>query len=233
MSADEPHLPVIELSCVYHIGTLNPADRGRPGRSLEAHMLSVSLDPEAWIRIARLGGNPIHALSLAQRPARFLDIHAVLDDPALSSTIEQWAVEKEYAYPGTLWRGWFFDDELDCHCCLIFPDEAAAREEFRDPEEDAAPAGHQAVEAFDTLLPTDKLREAIPLPFDHPGNLLQYLVILWAETHPTDLDGVWWAEMHDPEGLSAPRGGIFPGKVDTFRATEVDLDATPDFSPTP
>lgn len=39
-------LPLLELDSVFHIGTLDPVDKGARGSSLEGHGLSVSLCPE-------------------------------------------------------------------------------------------------------------------------------------------------------------------------------------------
>jgi hypothetical protein len=52
--------PVRWISRVAHIGTLDPAAKG--AFSWEAHGLSVSLHPEEWEAIARLGGRPWHLL---------------------------------------------------------------------------------------------------------------------------------------------------------------------------
>lgn len=42
------------------------------------------------------------------------------------------------------------------------------------------------------------------------------------------VDGVWWNEEYDPDGYSAPRGGIFPGKVVEWHATQIDFDDVDD-----
>ncbi|WP_408903414.1 hypothetical protein [Methylobacterium radiotolerans] len=56
-------VPIIELGRVHHVGSLDPARWGSLHRSSqEGPCLSVSLCPDAWTGIARLGGCDPHTL---------------------------------------------------------------------------------------------------------------------------------------------------------------------------
>ena len=72
---DPKSLPIRQVKKAYHIGALDAAKKQRnsSGTSLsyEGDGVSISNRPDAWVRIAQLGGNP---LWLCQKPdGRFLD----------------------------------------------------------------------------------------------------------------------------------------------------------------
>ena len=68
--------PLAALGLVTHVGTFDPADKGRGGESYEGTGLSVSVHPEDWEAIARLGGCPWWEADLSDR--RLLDGNAAL-----------------------------------------------------------------------------------------------------------------------------------------------------------
>jgi hypothetical protein len=78
-------------------------------RSYEGPCLSVSLCPNAWIRIARLGGHPCHKLT---RPgAAFLCVTS-LEREAVDA-IRAWAVDTGLLEAVDAWRGHCWDEEAD------------------------------------------------------------------------------------------------------------------------
>lgn len=94
--------PTITLARVWHIGTLNAADKaGRYTQSLEGAGLSVSVHPEAWNEIARLGGLPWHELT---QPGgiRLLDRHRLTVDEL--ATIADWARHENLAVDAYAWH---------------------------------------------------------------------------------------------------------------------------------
>lgn len=72
---------------VWHVGSLDPADRQfRPG-DLEGRALSVSEHPDAWRQIARLSGD-LHEGVKQSGDAAFLDALSLADWDYL--TVSQW-----------------------------------------------------------------------------------------------------------------------------------------------
>ena len=110
-------VPVVNLPTVYHVGTLDPAHRGRQwASSHEGAGLSVSLCPAAWERIARLGGKPWQELT--RHDALFLDLGAM--DDALLAEIQGWAREADLLEPRLMWRAWRWDDESERWGYMLF-----------------------------------------------------------------------------------------------------------------
>ena len=77
------------------------------------------------------------------------------------------------------------------------------------------------IEEVDGCLPTEKLEAwweryfAKPLADGSaPVETLAISAILQDEDR---FDGLWWYDRYEPEGLSAPRGVIFPGQLREWR----------------
>ena len=195
--SSEP-LPTIELAEVIHVGSLDPAAKGLAGPSHEGHGLSISLDPESWQQIARLGGNDWWQL---ERPgARFLDVHAL--GKAERERIASWGIEQGLVEQRQMWRVSYFDSEVDDEVGFLCASESEAMDE-------AAATEDAKVTSELALCPTIALEEAIgqcsaPDCFDH-------LLVLWVEREHADLDGLWWADEYGL--LSAPRGVILPSRL--------------------
>jgi hypothetical protein len=212
--------PLVRISAVAHVGTLDADRRGVANRtSLEAFCLSVSVDPEAWRDIARCGGAPTWTLS--RDGAVWLDACSLTDDQ--EARIADWAVAQGHAERTTLWRSWRFDDEADSWAHLILPDEAAAIAEAEEGWQEGGPDGEPAVEPFEGVLLTPDAMRALERWSD-PCHAMDGLVILFADRvlAPAlpDLVGVWWDELDDPLSLSCPRGGVLPGRISAFSVSE-------------
>ena len=67
------NVPVVHLDSVLHVGNF---DGNQDASSHEGHALSVSWCPEAWTKIARLGGRPTWLLK-KDEPGRFLEITGI------------------------------------------------------------------------------------------------------------------------------------------------------------
>lgn len=220
-------LPVIQLESVLHIGTLDPARRGAQGESLEGHLLSVSLAPHAWRRIARLGGNPLHALSKPQGIC-LLDLHATEKDDQLRSLIEQWALQEGLLERKTLWRAWRYDSEEDAWGYTLHATEDEARAEVDEEEDEpSGPDDAPAVQPHELLAGTPALAALVKIVGLGQRDGFDYAAALWAERTQPEVDGVWWEEEYDPAGLSAPRGGLFPSRITELTATEIDWKDAP------
>ena len=220
----------IALPEVFHAGTLRPADRTSRA-SLEAFMLSVSLDPEDWASIARCGGET-HALH--REDARYVDAMAM--GGADMAEVMDWAVAAGHAQPAVIWRVWSWDDEGDTWRYLEFADREAAEHEIgpdRELDEDAPTDSGARLEARRGHILTPSGMAALER-WHAPTNAQDGALILWAREVAAGADdrivGVWWNEDHDPEALSCPRGGIFPEKLAGFRIRSL---AEPEWEPEP
>lgn len=212
--------PVLKLPSVYHLGSLNRDDRGYRGDSLEGHCLSVSLCPEAWRQIAKLGGAPLNRLTNPQ--GIFLDVHGVMDTITLRSPIEQWGIENQLAEIREMWRVWGFDSETDeWRYMLMTTKEQAIGEadgcgEFDDTDNIPAPPGHRGVESAMVYVGTLPLAERVRHRDVTEQDAFDFVLMAWAEDTQPEIDGLWWRETYDPDSLSAPRGGILPGKLENW-----------------
>jgi hypothetical protein len=209
-------LPFVRIDEVFHVGSLDPEDRGASRASLEGPCLSVSVHPEEWGAIARTSG-PTWTL---ERPGALWLQASDLDDAQRQAMID-WAVDSGHARRATLWRAWFFDDEADDWRFSVHEAEEEARMEVLDEDdvEDAPSETGSPVEPFPSIILTEtgmacleRWRSALDGP---DGAVLLYALRVVAETRP-DVVGVWWDEMFDPASLSCPRGGIFPGRLSEF-----------------
>lgn len=207
---------VLNIPEVFHVGSLETASR-TDRASLEAFMLSVSLDPEDWTSIARCAGT---TWSLACERARWLDAMA-LDDTAMTE-ISTWGMERGYIRPAVLWRAWHYDDEGDTWRYMTCLSESQAILETEDVEFEAGEipsASGTPVDKVDGVLLTDEGMAALERWHDRTMGL-EGTLILWAREvllpEDPDLVGIWWNEDHDPQSLSCPRGGIFPERLELF-----------------
>ena len=223
-------IPVIHLGRVFHVGSMDPSRLGANGSSQEGRCLSVSLCPNAWTSIARLGGNPWHELT--RKDGAFLDVHAVLDDPETLRTAVDWAVGEGLAGRATLWRAWRYDDEAESWGYMTLATEAEAFEEagggdlYDEPCQVEGPDGRPGIEAAETVVGTPALAALTGFRHDASGDATDAVLVAWAlsvaaEAVPGGLDGVWWREEYDPDVLSAPRAGIFPDRVPGWAAARI------------
>lgn len=191
-------LPLRALSRVCHIGTLNPAEKGT--FSHEAHGLSVSLDPEEWEMIAKLGGRPWHLLA---RPGGvFLDYWAL--GRRARRQITRWGVEHKLVSTSYVHARSWWDDELKDTMRSLHATRADAVAD--DDEHDA----HRCISRVVTHPGTAALQKRTGMSARDLDAFDALLVCYVEDEHP-DIDGVWWADSHGP--LSAPRGCIVPARL--------------------
>lgn len=196
-----PHasFPIRRIGRVHHIGTLKRTDKGERGSSLEGHGLSVSPVPEAWQRIAKLGGLPWWTLTNPQ--GRFLDMHRL--SKSRRSELRAWGVGNEYAEETDGWSVTWFDDELGRDCRMF----------FLDPEQAQAEAECRGISPKTIRLLTASERLARRMGFVPDPSLVPEFVALCFAEEILRLDGAWWNDVLDPAGMSAPRGVIFPERM--------------------
>lgn len=180
---------------VFHVGTLNAADR--EAVSYEGDGLSVSVDPDDWAQIARLPGDTWSLERPDGAPLRFVSWHDF--DHESRDRVRAWAADKGWVAQRDIHRLTYVDADSGEDVTLDFDHFEEACEtvddEFLDDYQITATTAWRATHAFgeriafrDQVDPTDVLLGA------------------YIREHRPDLDGVWWADDHDPERLSAPRG---------------------------
>jgi hypothetical protein len=200
-------LPVLAtLSTVTHIGTLDPTHKGIRGPSQEGLGVSFSCHPHAWEAIAKLGGQAWFNANVSH--LAILDGHAFVQRNA--DALRQWGQENGWVTAVQAYQVSWFDDELESQVHMLCATREEAQAELRDEEEP------QALQVVPALAPTRRLVEAMGAPVGDIGQpgvcALDDLATVWAQAH--DLDGVWWEDAYDPDALSAPRGVIFPHRLD-------------------
>ncbi len=198
--------PLNHFEELWHIGTLELADKGCRGASHEGPGLSVSEHPDAWRSIAKLGGSP--QWSVRREGNAFLDVLAL--DGEFSRRIRSWGQTAGYVQPVGLWVLSWEDEEAGCVRETLFESRQAAEEEI-DCDQDLSQR--------EGLRGTRKLAEAmqrdVPLVF-----AFDFLALVFAE-RALQLDGVYWHEELAPWNLSAPRGVIFPHRVSQWTFEKV------------
>ena len=226
-----PSQSVIQFERVFHIGTLNVDDRSRNFRdSYEGNCLSVSVTPHAWQQIAKLGGYDLHELT--KEGGRLVDAHAVRDSDAFAEIVA-WAKANGLIEDREVFKGWECNEDDEWAYTFFESEEAALEELDMDGEYEGDidllphPEDHEAIEPVTILGGTDALSQIVGRYFDVTEAVDDYLIMAYAR-QVMDVDGVWWNEDYDPDGYSAPRGGIFPNKVAEWTAVEIDFDAVED-----
>lgn len=220
-------LPVLapEGGQVLHIGTMNQGLKASFHRdSLEGGCLSVSTCPDAWRRIARLGGQPLWALE--RQGALFLDMIQLREDHSLLDMITDWGVENGLAERKQLFQAWLYDDELDSWVYSLHRSWEEAADEC-DDDLSLGPEG-AAITTVEVVTGTPALAAMTCCRDLSCSDAIDYVVMTWAEAHVPELDGVWWTEQYEPAALSAPRGGIFPSRLERWAVSETSFDVHED-----
>lgn len=198
LSGGDPVLgdPVlVELDETYHVGTLAPGHR--KALSYEGEGLSVSVHPEDWSQIARLGGAPTWVLRRPDgQPLRFVSWHDL--DEVTRDRVRDWGAERGWVEQRQVWMASYYDEEWDGRASFSCATEEAAHAEVEDYEDHDA-----AVESVLVWRPTTTFPDARISADDEPSDVL--LAAYLREQRP-DLDGVWWEDDYDPDRLSCPRG---------------------------
>ena len=199
-------LPLRYLKRVYHVGTLQASDKGCRGTSLEGRGLSVSINPDAWTKIAKLGGLPCWQLD--SQKGCFLDFHKLSKERL--DEIAAWGVDHDLTIARDGWSVSWLDDELGHACEMLFTDRESAETEAD---------GWREINPKRLLASTEKLAQRAGYKPD-PAQTLDFLAISFAED-VLAVDGVWWKDELDPVRLSAPRGVIFPARLQHWTPTRL------------
>lgn len=197
------------MPVVFHVGTLNPADK-RP-TSYEGDGVSVSVHPDAWRRIARLGDAPLHRLSHPQ--GCFLDVYAFQVIGSWMELMWQWNLAQGFVERGSYWTVSTPDYESGLDAITKWRDQASA-------EAEASMHDEVRVAEVDGYLPTAAMNTrmwcwSVPLAFT-----LDFALLLWAEACLPHVHGLWWNDTLHVAQFSAPRGVIFPSRIGEWQRTQ-------------
>jgi hypothetical protein len=186
-------LPTQELPSLYHVGSLQPSQKG--SYSYEGAGLSVSRHPHQWRKIARLSGPLWH---LTRPGALLLDAHALTNDQR--QVVREWGLSLGWVHYQTRYQVTYYDEELESDVRFLCCTRTAALEEVGgDPcattEEDIITEVLVATSSFDdvTVRPGDSWVE-------------DKLLAAYVDNVYEELEGVWWDDTYNPAALSCPRG---------------------------
>lgn len=202
-----------DLSFVYHVGTFT---KQKKQYSLEGAGISVSKDPSAWQRIARLSGD---LWKLEKKNPKWFFAHDHLDKAM------KWCLANGWLVKSTKWLVPQYDEEGE-ESFLQFDTEEEALKEADDPSEvkeqsDAASFDLKGIKYWKATY-TTKVNDSF-------GESLA--PVFYAEAH--GFDGVWWEDVYAPNAYSAPRGVIFTSKMSSWKKTKLDdalhVDESEDF----
>lgn len=210
-------LPIVELDRVWHVGSMDPARKGR--NSYEGGGLSVSIHPEEWAEIARLGGE---TWLLERGGGSFLDVHSL--DDRQRQTIRAWALDRELCESITVFRAIGEDEEggtswIDCESRDEAMEELGLFAVGDGYESELSGQSHSAEDVDAMIVEVGGLRATRKLLdlmcHDRPaiGELAEDLAIVAYAMAVLEVDGCWWDDRLDPARLSAPRGTIFEARL--------------------
>jgi hypothetical protein len=219
------YLPIRKINQIFHWGSLDPKNVGENGSSHEGNCLSASLCPEAWLGIAKLGNNPLHAMSspcgifvdlyaLMERDEFCSQRKAMLDDLLASGHIES----------GVGFKVWGTNEEGEPRYATYSTRNEAEYEAEFGGDEDAT------IEEVLQLVGTQLLIDQLGIT---PQSALmcgeEYGLISWLRQRAIEgaaIDGVFFNDDFDPLYLSAPIFAVFPERVPRwgFSPAELDVD---------
>ena len=196
---------------LYHIGTMNAADKQRNFHSShEGHGLSVSECPDAWRSIARLGGGALWRLT---RPGNaFLDYHSL--EASGRQVIEDWGLAEGWVRQKQVWVGQYYDDEAE-DTRFIYED---TRKQLIVELECYADLDADETRIQKRTIPATKARLNQYHGFKVDDVSVPDLLAVAYADHVLKLDGVFWNDNMDVLGLSAPRAVILPQRVADWKA---------------
>ena len=205
-------LPMDNINTVYHVGDLNPENKGT--ESYEGSGLSVSQYPEEWAEIAELPGE---IWTLSKSSGSFLD--ALVLSNVQKKELQDWGINSGYLETKTIWRMYYYDSEMEEERYFEFTNQKDAEIEFEDYSEEDPDA--RLEEIPESFIGTQKLAvEGMNQDVMHSEGIAWDILLTLYVEHETNLDGVWWHERLDVLNLSAPRGVIVSSKISQWKISD-------------
>lgn len=215
MQVNNIEIPTIEFCELFHVGNMDISQKQR--NSYEGSGLSVSDCPDAWTRIARLGGRNTNRLT--KEKGIFLNYHVLGE---ARKKIKQWGLEQGFIEKQDVYLvSGMNENGEEYYMSYTNPEEAY--EDYVDYvqyslEEELTLSKEEVLKKLrkSGYKATSKLLEVSMRDHIDPIETLDLLVVAWAEQF-TELDGVHWADIRDEEILSAPRSVIFNDKLKDWK----------------
>ena len=206
----EPLLPTLTFQSLYHIGTLNPDNQGNNySYSYEGPGLSVSLHPDEWRSIAKLGGQPTWIAH--KQNNKFLNRWALTEKQEY--TIHEWGLTNGLLEYATRWevRHWDSESENEYYFYCKTQEEAL----------DEADTDDNAIKETRMLVATEQLAELTGVKQGETVDVFDLVLNIYTQRE-TQLDGIWWEDTYEPLAYSCPRGVILPEMTPTWSFTKVN-----------
>lgn len=192
------------------MGTLNSENRNQNyAESYEGPGLSVSLHPDDWRAIAKLGDTPTWVAHKTNN--LFVDRWALTEQQ--EDEIQRWGIRNQLLEYVTRWEVARWDSELD-HQYFIHCETYQEALEEADMEE-------SIVTEIETLASTTKLAELTGTQKGNTASAFDMALNIYTQQE-TDLDGIWWEDTYDPSTYSCPRGVILPDMIFSWSFTAIN-----------
>lgn len=211
-------VPFRRVDTLYHWGTLDSNNVGKNGPSQEGNCLSASLCPDAWLSIARLGGETLY--SLKSDEGRFVDLYAVQNDAthqAVKDHLIELAVSKDFLVLKDVFEVDRYDEDDEHMGFQTYATYDEAFIEAGEREDDVRPV--------QKLVGTGALANFVGIRPSYAFQLGELYAIFGAikvlANEGLRIDGVYFADRFDLHDHVAPRFGVFPEKVEQWKFEQV------------
>lgn len=209
-------MKTIKFPVVAHVGTMD-RDKKRKG-SYEGTALSVSIHPAAWSSIARLGTDGFVLTRVDGEPVTLANASKLTRDE--KNTVVEWGKQNGFLVDKEIYIASYFDVEIEDVVKIECTTREEAAAEVEDMPRRRVKGPVIVLGATDKLLSiSDQKIEKQKIPSDFAYDLA---FLAYVEKN-LNVDGVWWDETLDVDTLSAPRGAIFPGRIDAFEKHPMDF----------
>lgn len=187
-----------------HVGTM---DRDlKDANSYEGNGLSVSVNPIAWSKIARIGDEGFVLRRSDLQEFDMLDARRLTK--AEKAEITAWGVENELLVAAEMYKASYYDVDLERRAWFECATRQEAQEELEGLPRKKVEGPISVMVATPKLMAlSDQSRPTASASFSFDLTLIAYAERKLA------VDGVWWSEALDPDNLSAPRGVLFDDTI--------------------
>jgi hypothetical protein len=210
-------IPIVKADNLWHWGDLDIERKGENGGRFEGNLFSMSACPNAWRKICKFGGKPLHQ---STKPVYLVDAHAIYTSNAhyakrMRNEIEQWGISKEYLSLETVYIVEILDEDDETTLQFFYLSREEAEAETDNPYDIDVRTLLIATESF-KVMHCFSSKDVISS---------EYVLIDWAKSM-TRADGIYWRDTYNPNAYSAPRAGLFAvPELMTANGDRLDDDA--------
>lgn len=219
--------PVFEKNGFFHVGNLNSDDKGSlHQKSLEGNGLSISLNPEEWRAIAKLGDAPVwHIESPKDKSIRLIDAHLLTEEH--KQLVHEWGTQNGYSQKTQATKISWDDEEIPGRSYILI--DHSARKEGQQSVADEINWYLEEYEESDVKAEESWMNQATAKfsrrqGFEVDVSIFEDLLLasyVEDELSKYGISGVWWSDELDVHNYSAPRGVISRREVGTFFKSQV------------